>query len=74
MYFSLSNELDYSLLSLESRKNKVEDILSKYNLNIINHCENHLNVNLSQNDKTSENDVMTKDLEKIADYLYISTI
>ena len=69
MNFTLSHELDYSLLSLNERKEKVEDILNKYDDDLINYFENYLQVNIGQSGKTSEFDVVTKDLEKVADYL-----
>jgi hypothetical protein len=69
MNFTLSVELDYSLSSLHERKNKVEEIIDRYDDELQNYYENYHKVNLSQNQKTSEFDQVTKDLEKMADYL-----
>jgi hypothetical protein len=69
MNFTLSNELDYSLLSLNERKNKVEEIVDKYDGDLINYYENYFKANIGQSEKTSEFDYVSKDLEKVADYL-----
>jgi len=69
MGFSLSNELDYSLISLEERKAKVNELLRKYDNDLVDYYENYQKVNLNQSDKTSEFDYVCKDLEKVADYL-----
>lgn len=69
MNFTISNELDYSLLSLNARKEKVEDILNKHDENLLDYYENYLKVNIGQNEKLSEFDLVSKDLEKVADYL-----
>jgi hypothetical protein len=69
MSFVLSNELDYSLVSLKERKEKVNEIIEKYDHDLMNYYENYQKVNLNQSDRTSEFDYVSKDLEKIADYL-----
>lgn len=69
MNFTLSHDLDYSLLSLNERKEKVEEILDKHDENLLDYFENYLKVNIGQSGKTSEFDNVTKDLEKVADYL-----
>lgn len=69
MNFILSQELDYSLLSLNARKEKVEEILDRHEENLLDYYENYLKVNIGQSGKTSEFDTVTKDLEKVADYL-----
>jgi hypothetical protein len=69
MNFTLSNELDYSLLSLDERKDKVEEIVDKYDKDLINYYENYFKTNIGQSEKTSEFDYVSKDLEKVADYL-----
>ena len=69
MNFSLSNQLDYSLNSLDSRKEKVQEIVNKHEFEIINHFEKYQKIHLSQSDRTSENEAISKDLEKVADYL-----
>jgi hypothetical protein len=69
MNFTLSHELDYSLLSLNERKDKVEEIVDKYDNDLINYYENYFKANIGQSEKTSEFDYVSKDLEKVADYL-----
>ena len=69
MSFTLSNELDYSLISLSDRKKKVNEIIDKYDNDLIEYYENYQKVNLNQTDRTSEFDYVSKDLEKVADYL-----
>jgi len=69
MSFTLSDELDYSLISLVDRKKKVNEIINKYDNNLIDYYENYQKVNLNQSDRTSEFDCVSKDLEKVADYL-----
>jgi hypothetical protein len=69
MNFTLSHELDYSLLSLNERKNKVEEIVDKYDNDLVNYYENYFKANIGQTEKTSEFDYVSKDLEKVADYL-----
>lgn len=69
MSFALSNELDYSLISLNERKKKVDEIIEKYDQELIDYYENYQKVNLNQTDRTSEFDYVSKDLEKVADYL-----
>lgn len=69
MDFTLSNELDYSLLSLHARKEKVEDIINKYDEELSEYYDKYHKVNIGQSDKTSEFDIVSKDLEKVADYL-----
>jgi hypothetical protein len=69
MSFVLSNELDYSLVSLKERKERVNEIIEKYDCDLMEYYENYQKVNLNQSDRTSEFDYVSKDLEKIADYL-----
>lgn len=69
MNFTLSNELDYSILSLDKRKEKVDEIIEKYDNHLVEYYDNYQKVNLNQSDRTSEFDYISKDLEKVADYL-----
>jgi hypothetical protein len=69
MNFKLSNELDYSLVSLMERKEKVNEIIEKYDHDLLNYYDNYQKVTLNQSDRTSEFDYLSKDLEKVADYL-----
>ena len=44
MSFTLSNELDYSLISLSDRKKKVNEIIDKYDNDLIEYYEKYQKV------------------------------
>jgi hypothetical protein len=66
---SIAHELDYSLTTIEDRKNKVNQILEKHDVEIQNHYDEYFSVAINKSELTSDYDFMSRDLEKLADYL-----
>lgn len=64
----LSKE-DFEVDSIAERMKKVNGIIEESDEDLVNYFDNYYNPSLTQNGSTSENDAVSKELEKLADYL-----
>lgn len=65
----MSNELDYSISSIEGRLEKVQEIVNKYDDDFVMYYTDYFQPFLTTTGKTSEHENMTQELERMADYL-----
>lgn len=65
----MSSNLDYTVDDLEERVKNVKKIIEDNEESLVDYYDNYYNPSINQNSRTSEFDIMSKDLQRMADYL-----